>query len=134
MSREVTEYRHVRVAPLSDDAVEAVCSLAGLLDLDCLKADLVGCADKGEFLDRVARAFGFPEWFGQNWDALFDCLGDFSWRPASGRVLILENAGGLQSAAPEVFDTALSIFSDAAVAWAGRGVPVRVLVDAPRGA
>ncbi|WP_446686701.1 barstar family protein [Pseudofulvimonas gallinarii] len=27
----------------------------------------------------MAAVFRFPEWFGDNWDALADCLADLSW-------------------------------------------------------
>src|SRR3546814_314131 len=38
--------------------------------------DLAGCRDKDDVLDRFAAALHFPDWFGRNWDALADCLGD----------------------------------------------------------
>jgi hypothetical protein len=43
---------------------------------------------------------------------------------------LLENPGELRDAEPEVFDTALAILGDAAVAWQQRGVPLRVFVAA----
>jgi len=44
----------------------------------------------GEPIDAIARALGFPDWFGGNWDALEDCLGDLSWRKPPYR-LVLRN-------------------------------------------
>jgi hypothetical protein len=38
----------------------------------------------------------------------------------------------LRDTEPEVFDTALAILGDAAVAWQERGVPFRVFVAAGR--
>ena len=32
--------------------------------------------DKAAFLDRAVVAFGFPTWFGRNWDAFRDSLAD----------------------------------------------------------
>jgi len=119
----------VHVTPLTDDAATAVCTLARSIGFDCTRIDLAGCSDKAEFLARIAAAVGFPAWFGHNWDALFDCLTDLSWRPALGYVLILEHATELQATEPEVFDTALAILGDAAAVWQARGAPFRVFVS-----
>src|SRR6476469_1114755 len=40
-------------------------------------------------LETIASALAFPEWFGGNWDALEDSLGDLSWRKGHGHVLVL---------------------------------------------
>jgi RNAse (barnase) inhibitor barstar len=119
----------VHVAPLTDDAATAICTLARSVGFDCTRIDLAGCSDKAEFLARIAAALGFPAWFGHNWDAFFDCLTDLSWRPALGYVLILEHARELQATEPEVFDTALAILGDAAAVWQARGAPVRAFVS-----
>ncbi|MFC0624347.1 barstar family protein [Kribbella deserti] len=38
--------------------------------------DTTGVLDKAGFLDTCATAFDLPRWFGRNWDALADSLGD----------------------------------------------------------
>jgi RNAse (barnase) inhibitor barstar len=119
----------VLVAPLTDDAAAAICTLGRSVRFDCTRIDLAGCSDKAGFLARIATALGFPAWFGHNWDAFFDCLTDLGWRPAVGYVLILEHANELQATEPEVFDTALAILGDAAAVWQARGAPFRVFVS-----
>jgi RNAse (barnase) inhibitor barstar len=37
------------------------------------------CNDLKSFFDSISRQCGFPSYFGGNWDALNDCLCDFSW-------------------------------------------------------
>lgn len=39
-----------------------------------IELDLSGCKYLDEVHERIRRAFGFPEWYGKNWDALFDLL------------------------------------------------------------
>jgi RNAse (barnase) inhibitor barstar len=116
---------------LTPEATAALCSLAGSLGYDAVRVDLEACADKASFLERMAEALAFPAWFGQNWDALYDCLADLSWRPARGYVLVLEHADAMRRDAPESLDTALAILGDAAAAWEPRGVPFRVFLGAP---
>jgi hypothetical protein len=53
------------------------------------EADIANASSKGEVLAELARAIAAPDWFGHNWDALADALGDLSWCPASGYVLLL---------------------------------------------
>jgi RNAse (barnase) inhibitor barstar len=120
----------VQVIDLTPEAATALARLAESLDLDAVRIDLDGCADKAEFLERTAAALGFPAWFGGNWDALFDCLADLSWRPARGHVLVFENTAEMRRHAPESLDTAVTILGDAAAAWNERGRPMRAFIAA----
>jgi len=35
--------------------------------------------DKDELMEELKLKLNFPDYFGSNWDALFDCLCDLSW-------------------------------------------------------
>jgi hypothetical protein len=120
----------VQSLEMTPAAAAAIAALATSLGLEAIRIDLAGCQDKAGLLERIAAALGFPAWFGDNWDALYDSLADLSWRPGRGWVLILENVHELRRAAPEALDTALVIMGDAALAWKERGLPLRVLVAA----
>ena len=41
-------------------------------------AELTGGATKAEVLSKIAEALEFPDWFGHNLDALWDCLTDLT--------------------------------------------------------
>ena len=118
-----------RVA-LDDERVAGMRALAASLGYTVFEADLAGCHDKVGLLARLARALAFPDWFGGNWDAWFDCLTDLGWHAAApGYVLVLRRALSVHRAAPEALDTALAIVEDAARVWADRGVTLRAFVD-----
>lgn len=36
--------------------------------------DLTNCKYLGELHERIRASFGFPEWYGANWDAFWDLL------------------------------------------------------------
>ena len=90
--------------------------------------DFAGCRDKDEVLERFATALRFPDWFGHNWDALADCLGDLSWWPADGYLLLLDHAGAWRDAQPDDFATLLGILDDAALLWSAQRLPFWTLV------
>lgn len=87
--------------------------------------DLTG---KPAMLAALAAAFAFPEWFGHNWDALADCLTDLAWLDGPV-VLLVENAGVPEAAAPEAWDVLLDILADAARHWQAEGRPFAVLLE-----
>lgn len=113
---------------LPSDGGAAIAAAAAAAGLGVARADLTGCRDKAEFLRRIAAALRFPAWFGHNWDALADCLGDMSWWPAEGHVLILEHADGFRIAAENDFLEALEILGEAAGDWAAQDVPFWIFV------
>jgi RNAse (barnase) inhibitor barstar len=94
------------------------------------RVSLAGIRNKKAFLDAMARALRFPDWFGRNWDALEDCLTDLSWHPAEIYVIVLTDADEFRMAAGEDYAMALRIFRAAADYWRGQGVPFWVFVDA----
>jgi len=87
------------------------------------RVSLAGCTGSGEMLARLGEQLAFPDWYGQNWDALTDCLTDFSWRAAEGYVLVLEELGDFRAAGDDDFDTLIEILSDASASWSVLGIP-----------
>jgi len=91
---------------------------------------LHGVTDKAALMRRIGAVLGFPAWFGENWDALEDCLTDLSWREGEGNVLVLE---GFQLLPPEDLGVLIEVMVCAAEFWAGRGKPFfAVFVDPER--
>jgi RNAse (barnase) inhibitor barstar len=109
--------------------VDAIASGADGNGYATFRVDLQGVQDKDGLLDAIARAMDFPDWFGHNWDALADCLGDLSWRPADGYVVLLQNCDGVHGRAESDFVTLMQVFSRAADDWREQGVPFWCFVD-----
>jgi RNAse (barnase) inhibitor barstar len=97
----------------------------------CIPLDLSGCADKAALLRAFAEAFEFPDWFGHNWDALADCLGDLEWLPAEGYVLGLRNVQSLRAADPADYATLISVLEGACEDWRERGTPFWAFIALP---
>lgn len=86
--------------------------------------------EKGALLRRIAAGLGFPGWFGENWDALEDCLTDLSWREGEGNVLLL---AGFQFLPADELGELIDVMISAAEFWAGRGKPFfAVFIDPDR--
>ncbi|MEU6153796.1 barstar family protein [Actinosynnema sp. NPDC047251] len=49
-----------------------------------------GARSKSAALAAIGQALDFPDYYGQNLDALYDCLTDLSWLPAGEHVLVWE--------------------------------------------
>jgi RNAse (barnase) inhibitor barstar len=93
-----------------------------------VEVDLGACTDKVAVLREIAKAFGFPSWFGLNLDALYDSLTDLpEQQPAGGYVVMLENLPRAEAFGAEQRDALLEVFREAAQRYAELGVPFRVL-------
>lgn len=74
------------------------------------EADIANASGRGEVLAELARAIAAPDWFGHNWDALADALGDLSWRPASGYVLLLRGDPSGEAVLDDILDATISFW------------------------
>lgn len=83
--------------------------------------------DKAAFMSASAQALAFPSYFGQNWDAFYDCIVDLQ-QPGPVSVLIFDDLSGFARTEPEEFDAALGALSDAAAFWREHGRRLIVLV------
>lgn len=72
-----------------------------------------GVRSKLDFYDAVAEALRFPDWFGHNLDALYDCLIDLSWLPPGEHVLVWTNPEVLAEADPAGYRAVQSVLADA---------------------
>lgn len=116
------------LVPLDVADLPALESAAGARGFAFRRVDLRDCDGKPSFLARIAIALDFPDWFGHNWDALSDCLGDFGWVASPGLVITLEHLHDFRAGAPADCDTALEIITEAAAWHAEGGWPLWIFV------
>ena len=90
----------------------------------------ISISGKASLMQDIAKALGFPDWFGENWDALEDCLTDMSWREAQGHVLVFE---GFQFLPEDDLGVLIDVLISAAEFWADQGKPFfAVFIDPER--
>ncbi|MCK9259558.1 MAG: barstar family protein [Azoarcus sp.] len=114
LSTLLADISRAGVRPLPPGSAERLAAAASQIGFNCARIDLGDCEDKAALLTRIATALKFPRWFGHNWDALADCLGDLDWLPAKGYVLLLEHAGSFRERHSEDFETLLAILRECA--------------------
>jgi RNAse (barnase) inhibitor barstar len=70
---------------------------------------------KAALLDQLYRQLRFPDYFGDNWDALEECIRDLSWLPP-GAVVVIHQDLPLDTDIPNL-KIYLSILCDAVKKW-----------------
>jgi len=74
----------------------------------------VNIDSKDVLLESLALKLAFPDYFGFNWDALFDCLRDFSWIEERDILLVHQELPKLSSEELKVY---LRLLRDAILDW-----------------
>ncbi|MCA9877258.1 MAG: tetratricopeptide repeat protein, partial [Thermomicrobiales bacterium] len=75
----------------------------------------------------------FPDYFGHNWDAVYDCLTDLAGEDLSPAILAITAGNAFLQGMGAEWETGQRVFADAAVFWRERGrvLLVLLLADAP---
>ena len=83
--------------------------------------------DKHSFLRKIATAMKFPDYFGQNWDALDECITDLDWCSAERYLLIYDQPNIFANAAPTEWQIAYDILRSAVAYWQATDTPMDIL-------
>jgi len=99
------------------------------------RLDATRMPDADHAFYEFSDALIFPGYFGWNWNALTDCLGDLHWLPADGYLIIIENAPRLLPGSAEDRHTLFRVLSRAVRSWSnpltapgGTALPFTVLL------
>lgn len=103
----------------TDDA-KSVCSEGTFVAR--LRSGIVG---RAQLFDEIARVLNFPDYFGKNWDGLYDCLCDLSWVEVPVVVLMHTDFPHLDEVEGCSY---LSVLRDAVASWsADRNRQLRIV-------
>lgn len=82
-------------------------------------------------LREIGTALRFPIWYGNNFDALHDCLTDLDWHP--GKRIAIELAGleMLRQQDPEALSTLVEVLQSAVSDRANSQTPLLILLTTP---
>jgi RNAse (barnase) inhibitor barstar len=59
--------------------------------------------NKSELLQELSHQLRFPDYFGKNWDALYDCMTDLSWISERQIIVVLSNFSCLKEDEKKTF-------------------------------
>jgi RNAse (barnase) inhibitor barstar len=110
-------------------APDAVKSAASAAKLKFCSLDLHGIDNKAALLTALGKCLKLPEHFGDNWDALADCLEDSDWLGGHGIAIVLRHAAAYRKAHGVDWETLSDILSEAAEYWQERHKPFWVFVS-----
>jgi RNAse (barnase) inhibitor barstar len=75
--------------------------------------------DDAGFFDEVAAALQFPYYFGENWNAMWDCITDLNWLTGLSYLAVFDSAEYLLSESDRGFQVLLKVLTDAHTLWHG---------------
>ena len=84
--------------------------------------------DRETLLAALGETLAFPAYYGQNWDAAWDCLTELDWPAEQLLVIHLPIAADCQLVAADL-EVFLELLGDACQHWAERGQALCLLVE-----
>ena len=121
--------------PLAAYDLDELLRNAERADQRVLRVRFEGVVDKAGVMRAISKAFAFPSHFGNNLDALFDCLTDLKPLPGAdhpGFVVILESVPETATFDREQRDALLDVFRDASDFFADHDIAFRMFYSVKR--
>ena len=109
-------------------AAEPIKAAATAARLKFCAIDLHGVGGKTELLSVLGKGLKLPAHFGDNWDALADCLEDSDWLGGHGMAILLRHASTYEKTYRTDWQTLSEILGEASEYWQERHKPFWVFV------
>jgi len=122
--RSVSNWECVHFLDRATLSASDIGMLSGCAVLEC---DVSDVGSDLELFAKLSSSLQFPDYFGNNWDALDECLSDMEWIPASGYMLVISGARQLWSNLPTTAGKLVSAWLAAASIWAEGNVPFNLV-------
>lgn len=74
--------------------------------------DFSDCRYVDDIHGKLKTSFGFPDYYGKNWDALWDCLRDFVLSEESPREVVIRGIDQMPKDLQDYFQKANQIFRE----------------------
>jgi RNAse (barnase) inhibitor barstar len=103
---------------LDESALSPLVQTLGSMNVRAEEIGVPPISSAGDLFRQIARAFEFPTYVGQNWDAVEEALRDLEWLPAPGYTLIVRQARHVWVECPEVAGMLIEVWLTAAEWWA----------------
>ena len=113
-------------APEERSAIDA---WAAHRNLQRLNINLTGLTDAQSVLRKIGKDLSFPSWYGNNFDALFDCLSHPDNIPAQDRLLTITGISSFHLTAPDAFSTLIEVFDDVITTLSDTGSALWIAID-----
>jgi RNAse (barnase) inhibitor barstar len=93
--------------------------------LDLEKRDIVAriirgkkCSTAKDLFNEFSAALQFPYYFGENWDALDECITDLEWIPGNGYLFFISDADKILPNSDRDFHILIDLLQKAGKEWA----------------
>lgn len=94
-----------------------------------IDVDLSDCRGRQQLLERLSVALSFPDWYGNNFDALIDCLGDPDWRDGAATVIRLRGLAHFSQRAPADHALLLAVLDAACQTRCAGDAPLAIILE-----
>jgi RNAse (barnase) inhibitor barstar len=84
---------------------------------DILRVRGTKSANEASFFDELAAALQFPYYFGENWNAVWDCITDLNWLKGSSFLIVFDSADQLLADSDRGFQFLIEVLKDAHDRW-----------------
>lgn len=122
-ARLLADFERAGVYHLTPGGMAALAEACTLADLHLIVVDLAETPRMADAMDILTRATACPAHEAAHLDDLGEMLCDFSWLPANGYVILVEDADNLIATDPTGVQKLLEAFQAATHCWQEQEVP-----------